>query len=115
MTDKLDDIYKQICRINGRTYSKNADKEKEVSEGLKQIEKKLNSIDREERKKSKRITEILGVVVSLANLDYNKKAIISDKRDDFDALALGINMLGEELQASTISLHEKEVLLKEIH
>jgi two-component sensor histidine kinase len=115
MTDKLDEIYKLVCRLNGSKYFKNANKEKSISEGLKKIEKKLNSIDKEKDKKTKRINEILSVVIALANLDYNKKATISNDRNDFDALALGINMLGEELQASTISLHEKEVLLKEIH
>ncbi|MGZ4055201.1 MAG: sensor histidine kinase [Bacteroidia bacterium] len=115
MPKELDDIYKLICRLSGSQISKNTDKKKAVIEGLKKIEKKLNSIDREKKKNSKRINEILNVVISLANLNYNKKATISGNRNDFDALALGINMLGEELQASTISLHEKEVLLKEIH
>ncbi len=42
---------------------------------------------------------------------------VSLKNDDsvLDGIGAGVNMLGEELQHSTISLREKEQLLKEIH
>jgi two-component sensor histidine kinase len=64
---------------------------------------------------NKRIEEILGVVTSIAKLDYSKKAYIEGNGDIFDAIAGGINMLGEELKGSTVSLKEKETLLREIH
>lgn len=62
-----------------------------------------------------RIEEILDVLQSLAKLDYDHKASVTNKGDHYDALAIGVNMLGEELEASTVSLKEKEILLKEIH
>ncbi|MCC6691490.1 MAG: sensor histidine kinase [Bacteroidia bacterium] len=63
----------------------------------------------------KKINQILEVVESYAKLDFNKKAPIENSNNNFNALAIGINMLGEELQSSTISLNEKDILLKEIH
>jgi len=61
-----------------------------------------------------KVSEILEVVMAYARLDFTKKTIISGNQS-LDALGAGINMLGEELQSSTISLKEKEQLLKEIH
>ncbi len=61
-----------------------------------------------------RVSEILDVIMSYARLDFSKKT--SFKGDDaLDAIGAGVNMLGEELETSTISLKEKEQLLKEIH
>lgn len=115
MSKEFDDIYKKVCRLTGVKPSLKADKKMEIMQALTKIENKLKDSKLEEKENSKRISEILKVVISLANLKYEKKARISDKKNHFDALALGINMLGEELKASTISLYEKEVLLKEIH
>lgn len=64
---------------------------------------------------TQRANDILEVVMSYARLDFTNKTNISDKDDVFDAISAGVNMLGEELEASTISLKEKEHLLKEIH
>lgn len=53
--------------------------------------------------------------MAYASRDFNKKAPVTDKLDGFDALGVGVNMLGEELSKSTVSLQEKEDLLKEVH
>lgn len=115
MTDKLNDIYEIICRLTETEPHADADKEAAVLKGLKSIETKFKRHKRQEKKNRQRINEILKVVMDLANLRYDKKAPVTSERSDLDALAVGINMLGEELQASTISLNEKETLLKEIH
>jgi two-component sensor histidine kinase len=62
-----------------------------------------------------RENKILDVIMSYARLDFSEKTIISDKGDVFDAIGAGVNMLGEELKSSTLSLREKEQLLREIH
>lgn len=115
MAEELEDIFYIVNRLAGGKSSKDVNKKDAILIGLNKIEKKLNDIKVEKKKNSDRINEILNVVLSLAQLNYSRKAVVSGKRDDFDALALGINMLGEELQSSTISLREKEVLLKEVH
>lgn len=62
-----------------------------------------------------RANNILDVILAYARLDFNQKTIISEKEDVFDAIGSGVNMLGEELENSKISLKEKEQLLKEVH
>lgn len=59
--------------------------------------------------------KILDVIISYARLDFSQKTIISDEGDVFDAIGAGVNMLGEELKSSNLSLREKEHLLREIH
>ena len=61
-----------------------------------------------------RINEILDVIMAYSRLDFSKKTEFKGD-DTIDAIGAGINMLGEELENSTISLKEKEHLLKEIH
>jgi two-component sensor histidine kinase len=63
----------------------------------------------------KRAEEILGVIMSFAKLDFSKKCKVHEDESSLDGIAGGVNMLGEELKASTISLQEKENLVREIH
>lgn len=67
----------------------------------------LESLDRADK--------ILEVLMAYATLDFSKKAEVGDSLGVFDAIATGVNMLGEELKATTVSLNEKNTLLKEIH
>ncbi len=60
-------------------------------------------------------TKILEVIMAYARLDFGHKIEIHGKGDLFDAMGAGVNMLGEELKSSVISLREKEQLLREIH
>jgi two-component sensor histidine kinase len=62
-----------------------------------------------------RVNEILDVIIAYAKLDFAKKTNVIGNNDVLDAIGAGVNMLGEELETSTISLREKEQLLKEIH
>lgn len=62
-----------------------------------------------------RANEILEVILAFARQDFNKKVTILNDDNLLDGIGSGVNMLGEELQHSTISLKEKEQLLKEIH
>ena len=62
-----------------------------------------------------RTNAILDVIMAYANLDFTQKTEITDKEDVFDAIASGVNMLGEELESSVVTLQEREALLKEVH
>lgn len=59
--------------------------------------------------------EILGVILSYAKLDFTRQCELNGEDETIDAIAVGVNMLGEELQASVLSVKEKEQLLMEIH
>lgn len=69
----------------------------------------------EDKKNYSRANQILEVIMLYARLDFSGKIPISKEGDVFDAIAAGVNMLGEELKSSVVSLREKEQLLKEIH
>jgi two-component sensor histidine kinase len=62
-----------------------------------------------------RANEILEVILAFARQDFNKKVTILSDDNLLYGIGSGVHMLGEELQHSTISLKEKEQLLKEIH
>lgn len=64
---------------------------------------------------NKKVKEILEVVMAYARLDFSKKTSIDSNENELNAIGAGVNMLGEELESSSISLKEKERLLKEIH
>jgi rsbT co-antagonist protein RsbR len=51
-----------------------------------------------------RLEELMEVCLALVAFDYDKKASIGDDNDIFDGLAAALNMLGEELGASTVSI-----------
>lgn len=61
------------------------------------------------------LAEVMDIVLAYAQLDFSKRIELSGDHDQMNALANAINMLGEELQATTISVHEKETLLREMH
>ncbi|WP_343747141.1 sensor histidine kinase [Fluviicola sp.] len=62
-----------------------------------------------------RTNAILDVIMAYARLDFTRKTVITDQGDVFDAIASGVNMLGEELENSVITLQEREALLQEVH
>jgi two-component sensor histidine kinase len=69
----------------------------------------INEFNREQ------VNRILEVVMSYAQLDFSQKTEVLGNNEILDAISAGINMLGEELENSTVSLKEKEQLLKEVH
>ena len=50
-----------------------------------------------------RLKELLAVLDALSRLDYSKRAEIGSKSDVFNKLASRMNVLGKELEASTVS------------
>lgn len=65
--------------------------------------------------KDERIMAIMELLMSYARLDFEKAIPVDSSRDELAAIAAGVNMLGEELKENSISLKEKERLLKELH
>ncbi|MBI2272099.1 MAG: sensor histidine kinase [Bacteroidetes bacterium] len=116
MSRKRDGVYSKVCRMIGVPVNKKEkDKEAFMIRALTKIEKEFKQNKTAQRKTNKRINNILNVVEAYAKLQFDRKSFVGTSGDDFDALATGINMLGEELQSSTVSLKEKEVLFREVH
>jgi signal transduction histidine kinase/ActR/RegA family two-component response regulator len=55
------------------------------------------------------INNFISVISSFANRDFKNKLPISDDRNIFDCIATGINILGEELEQTTVSKDELEL------
>lgn len=115
MTKLALDFSSAVIRISGIKQLEGEDIEDAAVRALAVIEERLRRAEFEKQDNARRVNEVLDVVMSLAALDYSKRAQFSESSDFIDALAGGVNMLGEELKQSTISLKEKEVLLREIH
>ena len=54
-----------------------------------------------------RITDLLETVGAFAALEFSRPALTTEAGDDLDALALGINMLGEEVHAAQQDLTQR--------
>ncbi len=57
---------------------------------------------------------ILGMLKSIASLDFSRTLPISDKADNMDAVASGLNMLSEELHTNVVARSKLEGLVKEL-
>ena len=55
-----------------------------------------------EQENDKRLTDILDMIGNIASLDFSKELPTSDQNDMVDAIALGLNMLSEELNAQVV-------------
>lgn len=63
----------------------------------------------------KHVKQILDTVLSFASLNFDSRAEIKGESDQLDALAEGINMLGEELKVKFIQINECENVIREVH
>ena len=54
------------------------------------------------QEKDKRLTDILDMIGCIASLDFSRELTTSDQNDMFDAIALGLNMLSEELKIQVV-------------
>jgi signal transduction histidine kinase/CheY-like chemotaxis protein len=54
------------------------------------------------------VNTFIDVISSYANLDFKRQLPISDQSNVYDAIATGINLLGDELEQSTASKQELE-------
>lgn len=61
-----------------------------------------------------RITKITDVIMRVARGDYSVQAEISGANDEIDSLALGINMMIDDLQTDTVRLEYVDKRLEEI-
>ncbi len=68
-----------------------------------------------EQQPDERLDAILATLERVAALDFSHRLTISDKVDSIDALASGLNMLSEELQANLTKRKRAEETLRQQH
>ena len=66
------------------------------------------------RQPDERWDAILGMLESISSLDFSRSLPISEEADNMDAVALGLNMLSEELQANVVETSKLEEIVKEL-
>lgn len=115
MTKTTDDIFARLAKLAGIEQQPGESAESAALRALERIEKQDHENRKEREDFARRTVGLLDVVMAIAALDFSRKAEVSEAYDHVDAIAAGVNMLCEELQASSVSLKEKEVLLREIH
>ena len=69
--------------------------------------KKTGEFDTPRPSVGDRISDLLETVQAFAAMDFSRRAHVGDEGDDLDALAAGINMLGEEIQSSQEELEQR--------
>ncbi len=60
----------------------------------------------------KRIEQISAQIVRLANADFSKEGVISEKEDDLDSIVVGLNVLSEELESYVHAIKDSEEKLQ---
>ena len=55
-----------------------------------------------------RLENLIDVIGAMVSLDFSQKAIIDDSEGAFNMIAMGLNMLSEELESSVVSKSELE-------
>ena len=67
-----------------------------------------------EQQPDERWDAILGMLKSIASVDFSRRLPVSDKADNMDAVASGLNMLSEELHANVVERTKLEKIVKEL-
>jgi signal transduction histidine kinase len=82
---------------------------------LNRLAERFNGREAELRTEAEqRLNELVEVMMSVASLDFSRRAAISETQDVIDALATGLNMLAEELESEIATRQRTEnTLLKQ--
>jgi len=67
-----------------------------------------------EDEQNKQLNEILDMIGRIAALDFSKTLSVSDNNDKMDAIALGLNMLSEELNANVVEKAKLDTLNRKL-
>src|SRR5688572_25284177 len=76
--------------------------------GLNMLGEELDASGERIGEYQKRVNHILDILLKYTLLDFSERAEVSEAKDEIDAIALGLNTLSEEFQASAKA--EKEHL-----
>ncbi len=101
--DRIDRILNQILKFADSNYSvrgtvsEKGDEIDAIIAGLNILQEEWNAKKAEIKENEKRLNSILEILLRFTVLDFTEKASISDKGDEIDATAAGINTLVDEL------------------
>ncbi len=76
--------------------------------GLNTLGEELESKSFYVQENEKRINDIVDVLLKYTLMDFSRKITVSEKGDELDAIAVGLNTLSEELESNIRQLKESE-------
>lgn len=106
---QLAGLLERIARIGSRlgvhiaSLSEGAETLDAAIAGLEQIEAQIQTMAPQDSTLSQRLEEIESVIFGLVQLDFSRRASLSPVDDPVNAIAVGVNCLGEELSLRAVS------------
>ena len=104
LLDTLKSINKQLQETRFENNKLQKENERLKAEAKKH-KKQLDSHEAWKKYSHKRLNNAVEVLISLASLNFDDVADVTDRHDEYDGLATGLNMLGQELKSSTVSIN----------
>ena len=107
--NRIKEALSLLVDLNNGVYNKRAGlsrRNDELDELLRALNKLASKLADEEIMAShsnERLDEIVDVIYSFASLNFTKKVELTDQANVLDTLAIGLNLLGEELHSTTVS------------
>ncbi|MEM6361223.1 MAG: ATP-binding protein [Bacteroidota bacterium] len=98
----------ELLNDNQKKLKKVEQENKKLTANLELAHLKIKDYEVEAAYGKNRLKNVIEMLMALATLDFNKQASVTDKSDEYDGLATGLNMLGQELKASTVSINYLE-------
>lgn len=103
---RIESIHQQIWKFINSEYdvrapaSEKGDELDSVISGLNILGEKLHENQKRSKDTEKRIDSLVRLLLRYTVLDFSERAVISENRDEIDAIAAGLNALGEEIRYS---------------
>lgn len=117
---RLNEILTQVGRFAGGDYSQHLpvssamDDIDAVSKALNELGSVLALRHERQAKREKKIEDLLEVLLRYTLLDFSQRAVVHDEGDEIDALAAGLNSLGEEVIDHMTRLQDSEAQIQAI-
>ena len=116
-TEQILELITQLTKGDYQSF-KNGGEKSAVIIALIELAETLTQKENLNREREKKANEIMEVLLKTTILDFSQKIELSNRRDELDAIALGINTMSEELEsyiaAEKKSREEVERSAKEI-
>ena len=91
-----------LSEVGGPTVDGDHESE-DIVDGLRVLAVEFTVQQRLLEHTERRLNELMDVIVNIANLDFSQRARVGEAGDIFDAIGTGLNVLTEEMRASTVS------------
>jgi PAS domain S-box-containing protein len=117
---RINEILNQVKKISSGDYggkldlSRDMDEVDAISEELNQLGNSLQKREHVIKKKEERIQVLLDTLLRYTVLDFSERAPIQGEADEIDALAVGLNALGEEVIDHINKLKDSEQQIQTI-